>query len=69
MPEYVFDLDRFEECDLDTGLREAVVRCRDCEHFCPACPEHGTSDWCAFHEHIAWSVNGFCSWGKPKGAR
>ena len=45
-------------------LREAVVRCRDCKHFTYADVAHGSNDWCAKHEHIGWSVNGFCAWGE-----
>ena len=41
-----------------------VVRCRDCKHFTYADAAHGDDDWCAKHEHIGWSVNGFCAWGE-----
>lgn len=41
-----------------------VVRCRDCKHYTYADKEHGNDDWCEKHDHIAWSVNGFCAWGE-----
>ena len=45
-------------------LHEEIVRCRDCVHYTYADKEHGNDDWCKKHEHIAWSVNGFCAWGE-----
>ena len=45
---------------IDTS--KEIVRCRDCRHFTYADSEHDNNDWCAKHEHIAWSVNGFCAW-------
>lgn len=46
--------------------REEIVRCRDCKHFTYADATHGNDDWCAKHEHIGWSVNGFCAWAERK---
>ena len=43
-----------------------VVRCRDCKHFTYADAAHGDDDWCAKHDHIGWSVNGFCAWGERR---
>ena len=43
-----------------------IVRCRDCKHFTHADSEHDNNDWCAKHDHIAWSVNGFCAWAERK---
>ena len=48
--------------DLQPIIVGEIVRCRDCRHFTPVDKEHGNNDWCAKHEHIAWSVNGFCAW-------
>jgi len=47
-------------------LGERIVRCRDCKHFTYADATHGNDDWCAKHEHIGWSVNGFCAWGERR---
>lgn len=47
-------------------VREEIVRCRDCKHYTYADKEHGNDDWCGKHEHIAWSVNGFCAWGERR---
>lgn len=46
---------------------EEIVRCRDCKYYTYADKEHGNNDWCEIHDHIAWSVNGFCAWGKLRG--
>lgn len=51
---------------LSQGEYVKVVRCRDCKYHTPADAEHGNNDWCAKHEHISWSVNGFCAWGKER---
>lgn len=53
------EIDPFKRPDLT-----AVVRCRDCVHYTYADKEHGNDDWCKKHDHIAWSVNGFCAWGE-----
>jgi uncharacterized CHY-type Zn-finger protein len=45
-----------------------VIRCRDCKHFTYADATHGNDDWCAKHEHIGWSVNGFCAWAERRDA-
>ena len=45
---------------------EEIVRCRDCKHFTYTDASHGNDDWCAKHEHIGWSVNGFCAWGERR---
>lgn len=47
---------------------DEVVRCMDCKYFTYADSEHGNNDWCAKHEHIAWSVNGFCACGERRDA-
>ena len=51
---------------IDTS--KEIVRCRDCEHFTYADAAHEDDDWCAKHEHIGWSVNGFCAWGEQRDA-
>lgn len=45
---------------------EEIVRCRDCKYFTYADAAHGDDDWCAKHDHIGWSVNGFCAWGERR---
>ena len=67
MTEYIIDFARYE-IDEDGEIfypnAQEVVRCRDCKHFTYADAAHGDDDWCAKHEHIGWSVNGFCAWGE-----
>ena len=48
------------------AMREEIVRCRDCKHFTYADATHGNDDWCAKHEHIGWSVNGYCAWAERR---
>lgn len=66
MTEYIVDWN--ENLVIDTfsknSLRNEIVRCRDCKYYTYADAEHENNDWCAKHEHIAWSVNGFCAWGR-----
>ena len=47
-------------------LNSEIIRCRDCTHFTYANKKHSGHDWCDFHYHIGWSVNGFCMWGERK---
>ena len=46
--------------------REEIVRCRDCRHFSYGSDNDTGSDWCDFHEHIAWSCLGYCAWGERR---
>lgn len=57
--EYVVSLTAKTFTDLRSYRHEEIVRCRDCRHF-----THADNDWCAIHDHIGWSVNGFCAWGE-----
>jgi len=64
MSEYVVDFnDVFGDL---AAVREEIVRCRDCKHFTYADATHGNDDWCAKHEHIGWSVNGYCAWAERR---
>ena len=47
-------------------LHEEIVRCKDCKHFSYGSDNGTGSDWCDFHEHIAWSHLGFCSWAERR---
>ena len=47
---------------------EEIVRCRDCELFEAGCCEHGTEDWCYRWGESIENRNGFCAWGKRRGA-
>ena len=50
----------------DVDYMRLLVCCCDCKHYTYADKEHGNNDWCEKHDHIAWSVNGFCAWGERK---
>ena len=69
MTEYIIEVD-MSKADIEGNVpaitKQEVVRCRDCKHFTYADAAHGDDDWCAKHEHIGWSVNGFCAWGERK---
>ena len=68
MSEYIYG---FEPCEkipeMKMVQREEIVRCEDCKHFTFGSDNSSGSDWCDFHEHIAWSRLGFCAWGKRRG--
>ena len=73
MSEYIIDMTNSSYksesgllCADVSQLGEEIVRCRDCKHYTYADKEHGNDDWCGKHEHIAWSVNGFCAWSCRK---
>lgn len=80
MSEYILDLTAFDGETLDDGLREEIVRCRDCESFY----SHSYGDECFRHSYLydlsgdgldiavggTFKVepNGFCAWAsKQKG--
>lgn len=58
MSEYILDLTAFDGETFDDGLREEIVRCRDCKH----------SEYCQFHRHSENKPDGFCAWGERKEA-
>ena len=61
MSEYVFDVSVFESVELDDGMREEIVRCRDCIYF--------TEDRyliCHHFESFVDSIDGFCAWGERR---
>lgn len=74
MSEYIIDLTAFDNETLDDGLREEIVRCRDCEHFTPKGThkfENGktNNDYCTYIRGWMLQItpDGFCAWGERKG--
>lgn len=73
MTEYILDLTAFDGETLDDGLREEIVRCRDCAYRDkepdPPCigpwePERWV-DWCKYM-HKETKPDGFCHRGKRR---
>lgn len=64
MTEYILDLTAFDSETLDDGLREEIVRCRDCKLW-----ESNDCEWNPFCNDPDFDEpDGFCAWGKRKGA-
>lgn len=69
MSEYIYATNGELVANIDGDIslaREEVIRCRDCKHFTYADAAHEDNDWCVKHNHIGWSVNGFCAWGERR---
>ena len=66
MSEYVFDLTAFESGTPDDGLREEIVRCRDCKWF----DRIASGGVCVRHGYfsIYTTGDGFCSKAKRRDA-
>ena len=67
MAEYIFDLAAFDSNGFDDGIREEIVRCRDCTNY--ATDELG--DYCTLldFEDVKSMADGFCAWAsRRKGA-
>ena len=64
--EYIEYFGHMAKTYADNPIRELIVRCMDCKHFSYGSDNGTGSDWCDFHEHIAWSHLGFCSWAERR---
>lgn len=60
MTEYILDLTAFDGETLDDGLREEIVRCRDCKH--EEDDVEGFAYWCNANNRPT-ALEGFCAWG------
>ena len=66
MSEYIVKVEgQMPDAIFERELTE-IVRCKDCRHFSYG-DDNGTgSDWCDYHEHIAWSRLGYCAWAERR---
>ena len=62
MSEYVFDLSSFESDNIDDGLREEIVRCRDCKGYRASDATCHSWQWHNWDAAIEVEPDGFCSW-------
>ena len=66
MSEYVFDVSAFESEELDDGMREEIVRCRDCIGL--------VETWDGWEcerfsgEYHRAEPDGFCAWAERRDA-
>ena len=70
MSEYILDLTAFDDETLDDGLREEIVRCRDCTKWHHIDTEDGVrygecDEWKRADSSCVPATNedGFCAWG------
>ena len=73
MSEYILDLTAFDDETLDDGLREEIVRCRDCAKWHHIDTEDGIrygecDEWRRADSYCVPATNedGFCAWSARK---